>query len=364
MKKKLYAFQLSFILIFIIFLITILIPKNYTKEYKVKDVTVIESYDKENKNYYFLFKYQNKTLDYLVNSNYKQHRKFIKDIKIIKDKKNFCLTIKGDNFNFIPLCYQNEQVVSFKIVNKNLKEKLDQKLFPKEKIITTYNDIEIYNQDYKYLLWNYDGMNYLSEEENKKIKIFSKELYNINLVGYTKDYLVIADYDNNYTFNRFYTIDFKKGNLKKHDLNYDIYFDSYYLGHKNNEIYIVDNKEQKMYEFDAKKGELNKYRSSIYNRGEWEKVGIKTLINKNKQFTYLTNYNYEVNDNNLYLNYFDKNIKTLVSENITSLIHTEDKDVFYLKKDTLYHFNPEVGEEKLLTYFEWNFNYENTIFIN
>jgi len=199
---------------------------------------------------------------------------------------------------------------------------------------------------------------------NKKIKIFSKELYNINLVGYTKDYLVIADYDNNYTFNRFYTIDFKKGNLKKHDLNYDIYFDSYYLGHKNNEIYIVDNKEQKMYEFDAKKGELNKYRSSIYNRGEWEKVGIKTLINKNKQFTYLTNYNYEVNDNNLYLNYFDKNIKTLVSENITSLIHTEDKDVFYLKKDTLYHFNPEVGEEKLLTYFEWNFNYENTIFIN
>lgn len=364
MKKKLYTFQIVFILVFLLFIITLLIPKNYNKEYQVKDITVTESYNKKDKNYYFTFTYKNITLDYLIDSKYKEHRTFIKDIKVIQDDKNFCLDIKGDKFDFIPLCYENNEITNYKIVNNNLKNKLDSKLFPHEKLISEYNDIKIYNDFYTYLLWNYDGINYLSKNNKKKIKIFSKELYNINLVGYTNDYLVIADYDNNYTFNRFYTIDFKKGNLKKYDLDYDIYFDSYIPGYKDNKLYLIDNKEEMMYEFDAKKGILEKHKSSLYQRGTWVNTNIKTLINQNKTFSYITNYNYELDNNKLYLNYYQKEIKTLISKNVTSIVHIKDQDIFYLKKDTLYHFNPLVGEEKLLTYFEWNFNYENTIYLN
>ena len=40
-----------------------------------------------------------------------------------------------------------------------------------------------------------------------------------------------------------------------------------------------------------------------------------------------------------------------------------NKDIYYLKDDELYHYNPIEGEELLLSYFEWNFNLENMIFI-
>jgi len=176
MKKKLYAFQLSFILIFIIFLITILIPKNYTKEYKVGEINVSESYDKENKAYYFTFNYNNITLDYLIESKYKQHRTLIEDIEIIKDDNNFCIIPKSSKFTYESLCYQNEIITHYTNVNKTLKEKLkitDQK----EKKITTFNDIEVYNNEHTYLLWNYNGFYYLNKTENKKIDILDKEIY-------------------------------------------------------------------------------------------------------------------------------------------------------------------------------------------
>ena len=42
----------------------------------------------------------------------------------------------------------------------------------------------------------------------------------------------------------------------------------------------------------------------------------------------------------------------------------KDEYIFYLKKDTLYVFNPLEGTKRLLDYFEWNFNYENMIYVN
>lgn len=362
--KKIHAFQLIFAFIFLLFLIFLFMPKNYTKEYEINDVKITETYNKENKNYYFTLSYNDITFDYLIDSNYKQHRHFITDVTQVEDEDNFCLILSGTNFEFVPLCFQDNEVIHYSLVNNSLKNQLANNLFNEDTLLDTYNDIQIYNQDYTYLLWNYDGFYYLTKDTDKKIEIFEKELYTITSVAYTNNYLVIADYDSNYTFNKLYTIDFLKGNLKKYDLDYDIYFDSYSLGYVKDKLYIVDNKESQMYEFNAKNGNINKYTSQLLNRNKWEKVNIKSLINSNKEFIYETNYEYTLEDNNIYLNYYTKDIKTLITTNITSIVRIKDKDIFYLKSDTLYHFNPQVGEEKLLTYFEWNFNYEHMIYLN
>ena len=82
---------------------------------------------------------------------------------------------------------------------------------------------------------------------------------------------------------------------------------------------------------------------------------------KKEEFSYKSNYHYILEDNNLYLKY--KDIKTLVSNNITSIVRISNGDIFYLKEDKLYHYNNIKGESLLLSYFEWNFNYNNMIYI-
>ncbi len=362
--KKLKTFQIVLILIFILFLIFLFIPKNYQKEYVVNNIKVMESYSKDNDSYYFTFNYNNIALDYLIEQGYKQHRSLIKEIEIVEDEDNFCLIPSGSNLPFVPLCYENGTLVHYSKVSNSLKSKLPNELFLKANKIETYNDIDIYNKDYTYLIWNYNGFYYLSEKENKKINIFDKELYTVNLIGYTKDFITIADYDSNYTFNKFYTIDFKKGNLKEYNLDYNVYFDSYFIGHEKNKLYIVDNKENMMYEFNAKNGKLDKTKSKVLKNGEWENVNIKTIINKKQEFDYKTNFNYTLDGQNLYLNYKGKDSKTLIANEVTSVTRINNEDIFYLKKEALYHFNPKKGEELLLTYFELNFNYENILYVN
>ena len=111
-----------------------------------------------------------------------------------------------------------------------------------------------------------------------------------------------------------------------------------------------------MYEFNAKNGKLEKIKAKIYKDNKWVLRNIKTIIANKETFSYKTNYHYILEDNNLYIN--------LVSEDITNIVRINDLDIFYLKDDLLYHFNPYKGEELLLRYFEWHFNSNNMVYIN
>lgn len=363
-KKKLRFLQLSLIIIFLFFVLFLLLPKNYTKKYSVDNIEVVEKYNKKNKTYYFTFKKNDKILDFLSESKYSNDRKLISKIEVFEDRDNFCLVPNSKKINFVPVCMQSNENVHFSLVNDELKSKISKYLKPENKLIENYQSYEIYNNKYTYLLWNYNGFYFINKDTKKKINILDKEMYNINLVGYTKDYLVIPDYDNDYTFNNFYTIDFKNGNLKKKKIDRNIYFDSYFIGYQKNNIYIVDNKESTMYEYNAKKGKLDKIKAKIWNNGVWENANIKTLLNRKQEFSYKTNYVYTMEDGNIYLTYKNSDIKKLVANDVTTIVRIKDNDIFYLKDSTLYHFNELINEEKLLTHFEWTFNSNNMIFIN
>ena len=64
------------------------------------------------------------------------------------------------------------------------------------------------------------------------------------------------------------------------------------------------------------------------------------------------------------MNYQGKNNKTIIDNDVTSIIRIKDNLIFYLKKDTLYVFNPLEGSTKLLSCFEWNFNRTNMIYVD
>lgn len=365
LKNKLRLLQVGLILVFIIFILFLFLPKNYTKKYKVDNIEVLEKYDKKDKIYYFTFKKDDVILDFLSESKYSNDRKLVSKIEVIDDENNsFCLVPSSKKINFKPMCVDNGSVIHYALANDVIKSKISKFLNTENKLIETWDSYDIYNKNYTYLLWNYNGFSFINKETKKKINILDKELYNINNVGYTNDYLIIPDYNSDYTFNNYYTINFKDGSLKKQKLDRNIYFDSYFIGYLKNKAYIVDNKESTMYEFDAKKGELEKIKSKVLNNGVWENVNIKTLLNKNEEFSYKTNYIYTFVDNNIYLNYKNSDIKKLIAKDVTSIVRAKDKDIFYLKGDTLYHFNEYTSEEKLITHYEWNFNSNNMIYIN
>ncbi len=363
--KRLKIFQLTIIGLFIIFIIFFLNSTNYTKEYKVDDILVKETYNKEDKYYYFTFNYKNTAIDYLYETSYKTYREFVKEIKIIKNDEDFCLIPDGKKIEFIPLCYENDKIIYYKNVSSALKEQLPSNYLKEETNLNdTYKEINIYNRDYTYLLWNYNGFYYINSENEKEIKLFNNEKYNINLVSYTKDYLIIANYDDEYKFDKIYRLSFKDGSKKEIELDYEIYFDSYFPGYDENKLYIVDGKEELMYELNTKNGNISKTKAKILKENKWEEISIKTLLKNEEKFTYKTNYIYSLKDKTLLLTYKNEEISTAIDKDVTSIIRIKNNKVFYLKKDTLYVFEPLKGSTKLLSYFEWNFNFENMIYIN
>ena len=102
----------------------------------------------------------------------------------------------------------------------------------------------------------------------------------------------------------------------------------------------------------------------FYKNGESEKIRVNNLVNSKQEFTYLNNYNYSIENKTLYLSYLDSNIKTKVSEKeINTIINIFHDNIYYLVEDTLYKYNLEYGETKIMSYSEWKYNYQNSIII-
>ena len=75
--------------------------------------------------------------------------------------------------------------------------------------------------------------------------------------------------------------------------------------------------------------------------------------------------NYILVNDELYLYYWNQNNRIKVSNNkIRQIVYTNDDSVYYLVGNTLYKYNDIQGEVKLVEYGEWEFNYQNLIFIN
>ena len=64
---------------------------------------------------------------------------------------------------------------------------------------------------------------------------------------------------------------------------------------------------------------------------------------------------YKIKDNKLYMNY--DNVDILVSNNIVDkIIYQTNLGVYYIVNDTLYYYDPDHLETRILQYSEWQFN--------
>lgn len=360
-KKRVYVILLIIILAIIIFKI----PHNYKISYKVKKTEVKEEYNKKLKIHYLKINKDNKIYEFITN---KKGRKVVKDIDYFQKDKNKCLSISTKEETLRPVCYSNKELKDIALLNdKEINKHYKIKSKTKD-LNTTYNNIVIHNlNNTSYLLWNYRGFYYLKNNITDNINITDKDVYNLKVITRINNLLLLADYQEEYQFNKFIIINLENGKKEQWKIDYDISMDSYILGSYNKSVYLVDKKAKVEYEIvpSYKKIRIvgtSDRKGTIYNNG-FEKIALNKLVKEELSFKKEESYNYKIKNDQLYLSLYNSSNNILITNNKNLKIVDKNKDsVYYLSDNKLYSYSPLEGEKLLLENFEWNFNYENMIF--
>lgn len=355
-NKKTIVVFLIILGIFWLFVYIINKPKNYKSSYNVNKYKVVEEYNKKNSSYLFKIMINKIEYSYLFNEDYVSKRHLINKIDVIDNNDNTCILPKSNYIDFYPICYK-DGYLSLNLVDNNLKYK-----FKKNNAkYSEYKKVKIYNlYDKNYLVYNYNGFLFIGNN-NKSIKLDTNNEYSLDNLYKTNDYLIVPIIDN-YYISEFIFINGINSKTYKLKVGTDISKDIRYLGEYKNNLYFIDNKEEKEYLINIKKRKLEELEDPVIVRDNKIIVTtIEDIIKKNLSFMNVNN-SFVVENNTLYKK--NNNIKIKVSDKeIEKVVSISDYDVSYISKGILYVYNMYDGEIKLLENFEWNFNRDNQVYI-
>lgn len=355
-----------FLLLLFILLYGIFRSKSYEVEYTLNEVQIKESFNKKEKFYTFQFQVNDKEFFVLLPHKYIHKQKLVHEIEIKEKENTLCIFPTSSKLDFYPLCIQNGEYISYHLIE-------DEEIIPstyKKEIAyeeKTYKDMTLYAlNNKKYYIWNYEGFDIITNKEQKEIKLFKEDIYNIPLTLQVENNILIADYDSKYAFQKFYVIDTKKDKLRELALEKEISYDTYFLGTSSKKAYLVDKKNKVEYEIYPKRlliqNITNNNQGRILKEGEWEPINMNILANNETHFTYKENTTFKIEDNHLYK--VQGEYKTRISNsNVKEIVSINEDTVYYVVDEKLYYYNDWDGEVLAIRKFEWNFNYKNMIYI-
>lgn len=362
--KKINIFLITITLLITFYLIILYTPKNYTLDYAIDKVKIIEKFNKKINRYNFILTYDEQDYPFFIERKYKRKRKLIQNIYIIKDDIETCLEVYIEDTKKV-LCSDKNGLKDYRTIN----EKLYNDNFSSQtenEPITTYKNIDIYNKDYIYLIWNYKGYIVLNNKSSN-LEIFKKEKYS-NIETFTaNEYLLIPDYDSSYYFKKIYIYNTEKEKLKTIEFDYEISYNLFSLGTYKNKTYFLDLKNKNEYEIDLKKNRIKLINEKdnngiFYKNNKKEVIPVNSLVTNPQKFTNNNVYNYILEDNTLYQTLDNYKIK-ITNKKVEAIVTTLNDSVFYISEDTLYKYNYNEGEKRILSNKEWKFNFQNCIFI-
>ncbi len=362
-KRRFIALMIIFLLLFLIFFL-LFRKTNYTLEYKIDGFTVQEEYDKDSDYFTFILTKDDKSYTTVLQNQHSRTKKLIYQINEYRIEEESCIEVFSNQLRFYPLCLKNEEQISYHLTSEEMKENFDFKSI--NTIDETYKSFQIKNYFYKtYYIWNYQGFYRINDNIKEQIKLFSQDVYDPKLIYQVDNLLFIPDYDSNYYFNKAYILDMSTGKYDTWNLTETLYFDSVILGTYENEFYLVDKHEKKEWKINLKKKTMELIGTESKGGKTYQNGFIETtmskLMNQNMFFTGTTIIDYQ-NENGLYKTYHNYQ-ERIRQESPTQIVSKQEQTVFYLVDDTLYCFTEDYGEIQIMTYFEWNFNYNNVIFI-
>lgn len=365
-RRRFFAF-----LVFLFLIITIgyflFRAKDYEITYEENGFSITEKYDKNKKLLSFTITKDNHKYFWLKTDTRFLAKHLIYQIEEFTTENETCLKISSNKLRFVPLCSSNNEQVSIELTSQEMQDKVGYKKaeFGQTEAKKAYN-MEINNLLYHdFYIWNYRGFYYINSDTEEEISLFQKDIYTPNLITKVDNYLFIPDYDANYYFTKIFILNMENNKVITWNLDTPIYFDSAILGVYDNKIYLIDKHEKIEWEIDLKKQKMTKVSNNdtgkIYDNG-FKDVSLNSLLYQDMTFKGVQPYAYII-DNGLYYEALNKRIK--ISQNTPkTIVYYDDEWVYYLVDDILYASSFTYGETKILQYFEWNFNYQNVIFIN
>jgi len=367
MKMKL----LKILLLLIFIIIIKYFYSSYAIKYNIDNFSIIEKY--EGKVYYFEITYKDITYNFKIYHKRKIRKKLIDNIDYIENGDYQCIYPKSKIKKTYPLCYQNEEgFLSYNLIND---EKLSS-YFDSLKI-RYFNENYEKNSEFKFMdnlneneyvaVWKYNGYYLLNKDGINSIDLFSKDRYSNDLAFQLDNKIIMPNYDEELIFSNFIILDIRNGKHEKFESKYEISYDSYVAGSFKNNIYLFDNKNEKLYKINLRKriveliGEENKGFIKIID-GKLVKSSLKEYKNK------ITFYDLEKED--LFVNknykYYKENKKIKVkflNEEEVNIVKINKDNIYYIKDDNFYIFNSITADKLILHYFELNFNDKNRLFI-
>lgn len=353
MKKNI-IFVLGFIFIFFIYQLVVNHPKDYELIYNINSYNIKESYSKKDKAYYLNIYDDSTNYSFFLKRKYSKKRKLLENIDIYTDDEKTCVKpiVKNETFQYV--CNKDNDY--FMYLSNSLIES------DKEKI----DSIDVYNKDFTYYI--FDGYGVKNVVTKKKIHFFNNEHYE-NALSYKGDnFILFANYDDERVFNKFYLIDKESEDyFEIVNENYEISYDSYFLGMVKNKVYLFDKKNMKEYSIDIKKRVIKLI--SKGDKGLFYDLGFdEVLLSKLKYETNLFNtgslVDYEIDNGTLYKKYNNSVNRIKITDySVKTIVSASDEEIFYISDDSLYSYNDTSGNTLLLTNFDWKFNYKNNIYV-
>jgi hypothetical protein len=355
--KKIILLTITFIILIASVLIFTNKERSYSIDYEKDGYKIVERYDG---NFYtFNVSKDNINVDFAFEHKYSNKRKIVDEIKLEEDENDYKVL-------YLKVFDQTEAV---KIKEDNYYSYFyDNNPDYNQTVIKEIDNIKLFEEDYTILIWNSYGFKDIIH--NKEYNFIDKEQYDNALTYQFENYLLVPDYNQNKTFNIFYIIDIKNQKINKWKLKYSISFNSYFLGDKDELIYLFDKENSKEYTLDVNKKKIKKISNSnggIAFEGREVSYSLSDLKYKDIKFKNNNKYNYFVKDNSLYLNYYgsNKNIKLINDLDVKSIISIDydSNIVWVLSGDSIYMVNEAGIYRKVASYFEWNFSASNKVFM-
>lgn len=329
-------------------------PINYEIDYSFNDYQIHEKYNKNDKYYSFKLVKDEYVFYFAKDISYSSKRKLIKGIDEQVNEDTICLGIKTKNNSSEVVCTNKNDYYIYE--NSEINE------LPNE--LMTYEDIKIYNKDYKYFEWN--GYGFTDILNKKEYKILKKEKYDNSLSYKYGKYIIFANYYDKNEFKSFYLFNTSNKKYETIKLKDPISFDSYFQGIYKDKIYLFDKNNSVQYSIDVNKKKAVKSsdrEGALYYDGKVSTKTLNTLKYNNILFKENNIKNYFLEDNKLYYSYRDNDIKIFLKDNVQDILYTNDNTVIYLTKGVVKKLDLKEGTTILLESMEWEFHYNSQIYI-
>jgi len=366
-RRRRLCFLLIVICLVLVILWLIFRKKDYEITYEIDHYQITESYVKEEDYYNFSIVKNNIQYQTIIpNSNFLS-KKLIYKIEEFQDESTSCIRIYSNKLRFYPLCILENQMISPHLTEEEMKKNLGIEKIPTSSLLEEYQKLKIYNfLHHDYYVWNYRGFYHITENKKEEMNLFQKDIYSPKLIAQVGDNLWVPDYNENFFFTKAIVINRLTGKQEIWNLSTPIYFDSVILGSYEDSIYIVDKHEKIEWKITPKekKQEIvgSESKEGITYQGKWENVSLRKLMNQDYTFQKLKPIWYENATDGLYKIFLETKVK-IRKNPISKIVYRNEDGVFYLVEDTLYKYTEEYGEVKIMSFFEWNFNSDNVIFI-